>query len=128
MKGKGTEELEQSKSTSLKIQEATSKSVAVITKSVRHTNQGHLPTKVTPVIDLTDEPVIQCDVPVIENNFVDDCKQMIKMTTNNRYKLLQINFDVNTFIYCLGTNFMQSFIFLNIKTYNLIQLILFATK
>ena len=40
---------------------------------VRHTNQGHLPAKVTPVIDLTDEPVIQCDVPVIENNFV-DCK------------------------------------------------------
>ena len=74
MKGKGTEELEQSKSTSLKIQEATSKSVAVITKNVRQTNQGHLPTKVTPVIDLTDEPVIQCDVPVIENSFVYDCK------------------------------------------------------
>ena len=132
MKGKVTKELEQLKSLSLKIQEATSKNVAVTEKNgrqyVRHTNQGHLPTKVTPVIDLTDEPVIQCDVPVIKNNFVDDCKQMIKMTTNNRYKLLQINFDVNTFIYCLGTNFVQSFIFLKIKGYNLIQLILFATK
>ena len=27
-----------------------------------------------PVIDLKDEPVIQCDVPVVENTFVDDCK------------------------------------------------------
>ena len=132
LKGKVTKELEQLKSLSLKIQKATSKNVAVTEKNgrqyVRHTNQGHLSTNVTPVIDLTDEPVIQYDVPVIENSFVDDCKQMIKMTTNNRYKLLQINFDVNTFIYCLGTNFMQGFIFLNIKTYNLIQLILFATK
>ena len=38
------------------------------------TNQVHLPKKVTPVIDLTDKPVIQCDVPVIENTFVHDCK------------------------------------------------------
>ena len=30
--------------------------------------------KVTPVIDFTDEPVIQSDVPVVENTFVDDCK------------------------------------------------------
>ena len=62
----------------MKIQEATSKSVAVIEKNgrqyVRHTKQGHLPTKVTPVIDLTDELVIQCDVPVLGNNFVGDCK------------------------------------------------------
>ena len=48
--------------------------------------------------------------------------------TNNRYKLLEINFDVNTFIFCLGTNFVQSFIFLKIKAYNLIQLIVFATE
>ena len=62
MKGKVTKELEQLKSLNLKIQEATSKNVAVTEKNgrqyVRHTNQGHLPTKVTPVIDLTDEPVI----------------------------------------------------------------------
>ena len=42
--------------------------------NVRHTTQEHLPTKVTPVIDLKNEPVIQCDLPVIENNIVDDCK------------------------------------------------------
>lgn len=34
----------------------------------------HLPTKVTPLIDFTDEPVIRCDVPVVESTFVDDCK------------------------------------------------------
>ena len=76
--GRGTKKFEQLKFLSLKIQEVTSKSVAVTERNernyVRHTNQGHLPTKVTPVIGLTDEPVIQCDVPVIENNFVDDCK------------------------------------------------------
>ena len=33
-------------------------------------NQGHLPTKVTPIIDFKDEPIIQCEVPVIENTFV----------------------------------------------------------
>ena len=33
-------------------------------------NQGHLPQKVTPVIDFTDEPVIHCGVPVVENTFV----------------------------------------------------------
>ena len=37
------------------------------------TIQGHLLRKVTSVIDFTDEPVIQCDVPVVENTFVDDC-------------------------------------------------------
>ena len=69
--GRVTKELEQVKSLNWKIEEATSESVAVTEKNgrqyVRHTNQGHLPTKVTLVIDLTDEPVI-------ENNFVDDCK------------------------------------------------------
>lgn len=29
-------------------------------------NQGHLPPKVTPVIDFTDEPEIQCEAPVVE--------------------------------------------------------------
>ena len=62
--------------------------------------------KATLVIDFINEPVI----PVVENTSVDDCKWMIKMT-NDRYKLLQINFDVNTLIYCLGTNFVHSFNF-----------------
>ena len=47
MKGRGTKEVEQLKSLSLKIPEATSKSVAVT--YVRHTNQEHLPTIITPV-------------------------------------------------------------------------------
>ena len=71
MKERGTKELKQLKSLSLKIQELTWKSVAVTEKIekqyVRHTNQGHLPTKVTLVVDFTDEPVIQCDVPIVEN-------------------------------------------------------------
>ena len=40
-------------------------------RQIIYTNQGHLPTKITPVIDFTDEPVIQCDVAVEENTFVD---------------------------------------------------------
>ena len=75
-KRKGYEELlEQLKSLSLKIQEATSKSVAVTEKKVkrfvRHINQpGAFTYKSYP-----DEPVvIRCDVPVVENTFVDDCK------------------------------------------------------
>ena len=47
----------------------------------RHTNQGYLPTKVTPAIDFTDKTVIWCTVPVVENTFVDDFKRMIKMVT-----------------------------------------------
>ena len=46
--------------------------------------------------------------------------------SNNRYKLLQINFDVSTFIYWLGTNFGHSFSFLKIKEYNRIHLIVFV--
>ena len=44
---------------------------------------------------------------------------------NDRNKLLLINFDVNTLIYCLGTNLVQ---FQFLKTYNLIQLISFVPK
>ena len=43
-------------------------------RQIIYINQGHLPTKVTSVNDFTDEPVIQCDVPVVKNYFVDDCK------------------------------------------------------
>ena len=39
-----------------------------------HTNHGHLPTKGRPDIDFSDAPVVQYDVPVVENTFVDDCK------------------------------------------------------
>ena len=79
--GKGCKGITIIKNLSLKIQEATSKSVAVTEKKgkqyvghIVHTNQGHLPTKVTPDIDFTDKPVIRCDVPVVENTFVNDCK------------------------------------------------------
>ena len=38
-------------------------------------NQGHLPTKVSRVINFPDEPVIQCNVLDVEYTlFVDDCK------------------------------------------------------
>ena len=30
-------------------------------------------------IDLTDQPVVQFDIPGVENTFADDCKSMIKM-------------------------------------------------
>ena len=71
-------ELEQLKSLSLKIQEAISNRNVIIKKKrkqyvrqiIYNINQANLPTKVTPVIDFTDEPVIQCEVPVVESNFV----------------------------------------------------------
>ena len=38
-------------------------------------NQGHLPTgNATPNIAFADKSVVQCDVPVVENTFVHDCK------------------------------------------------------
>ena len=55
-----------------------------------NTNQGHLHTKAAPVIEYTNETVIHCDVPVIEKTFIDDFKQLIKMT-NYKCKILQIN-------------------------------------
>ena len=77
MKERGTKQLEQLKSLSLKIQQTTSKSVAITKKKgkqyvtqIIYINQGGLPTKVTLVIDFTNETIIQCEVPVVENNFV----------------------------------------------------------
>ena len=65
MKGRGTKELKQLESLSLKTQEATSKSVSITEKKgkkyvrqIIYINQGHLPTKVTPVIDFTDKLVM----------------------------------------------------------------------
>ena len=53
----------------LKIQETTSKKVAITEKKGKqyvrqfiYTSIGHLPTNVLPVIDFTDETVIQCDM------------------------------------------------------------------
>ena len=34
-------------------------------RQIIYTNNGHLPTKVIPLIEFTDEPVIQCGVPVL---------------------------------------------------------------
>ena len=68
MKEKSTKELEQLKPFSPKIQ-----------KVLKENNMSeiptiHLTTKVTPVIDFTNEPIIWCDILVVENNFVDNCK------------------------------------------------------
>ena len=72
MKGREIREL------SFKIKKATSKGVAITemkekqyVKQIIYVKQGHLSAK---VIDLTDEPVIQCDVPGIENTFLYRCK------------------------------------------------------
>ena len=78
MKRNGAKESGQLKPLSLKIQDAASKNV-VITKEKRkqyirkimYINQVHLPAEFTPVIDFTDELVIQCDFPVVKNTFVD---------------------------------------------------------
>ena len=53
-----TKELEQLKHLSLKINKVTSKDVTII----------------APDIGFTDEPVVQCDVPVVKDTFVDDRK------------------------------------------------------
>ena len=94
-----TKELGHLKSLSLKIQETTSKSVVISEKKgkqfvrqIIYINQRHLSTKVIPLIDFADKPVIQCDVPLVE-------------------KLLQISFDMSTFLYSLGTNSGHSFSF-----------------
>ena len=78
--GKGNKESEQLKSLSFKIQEATSKNVPMTEKKgkqyarkIIYTNQENLAIKLIPVINVTDKPVILCDVPVVEN-FVLDCK------------------------------------------------------
>ena len=42
-------------------------------RKIIYTNQGNLAIKLIPVINVTDKPVILCDVPVVEN-FVLDCK------------------------------------------------------
>ena len=43
-------------------------------RQIIYTNQEYLPTKVDPVINYTDELVIEWDVLVVESTFVDDCK------------------------------------------------------
>ena len=77
MKGRVARELERLKSLNLKIQEATSKNLVISEKNgkkfvrqIISANQRHFLTNVTPAIDFTDESVLQCDVPVVENTFV----------------------------------------------------------
>ena len=60
----------------MKIQEVIKKRVAIAeekgkqyVRQIIYTNQGYLPTKVTPAIDFTDKPVIQCNVLVVKNTF-----------------------------------------------------------
>ena len=77
MKGRGTKELEQLKHLNLKIWEAATKNVAITEKKKTVCQRNHIyqpgaSTKVTLDIDFTDEPVVQYDVPVVENTFVDD--------------------------------------------------------
>ena len=74
-------ESEQLKSLNLKMQEGTSKKFAMTEKKKKAicqtnhtTNQGPLTSKFTTVIDYTDEPVIQFDISVVSNAFVNDCK------------------------------------------------------
>ena len=59
------------------MQEAMSKNVAITEKKgkqyvrqIIYINQGHFSTKFTPVIYFTDEPIIQCGVPVVDNTVV----------------------------------------------------------
>ena len=45
-------------------------------RQIIYTNQADLPTKVTPIIDFTDEPIIPYDVQVTEKTFADDYIQI----------------------------------------------------
>ena len=47
-----------------------------------YTDEGHLPTKVTPVIDFTDERVVQYHVSVVKNTFD---MLMIAIDKNNKW-------------------------------------------
>ena len=63
---------------SLKIQ-ATSKKcydhcVKQYVWQIKYTSQGYLPPKIISDIDYTDESVVQFNVPVVENTFVDNWK------------------------------------------------------
>ena len=53
-------------------------------RKIIYINQVHVPTKVTPAIDFTDEPVIQYNVPVVENIFEDDY-MLINDKNNKKY-------------------------------------------
>ena len=66
MDEKGTKESDEIKPLDLKILEAASKNVAITKKKgkqyirqIIYTNQMYLPTKVTPIIDFTDKPLIR---------------------------------------------------------------------
>ena len=52
----------------------TQKKVKRYFRQIKYTNQGHLLSKVTPDINLRDEPVVWFDIPVVQNTFVDNFK------------------------------------------------------
>ena len=75
----------------MKIQKVTSKNISITKKKEKRksnksymvcTNKEHLHTKFTTDIDFTDEPVVQYNLPVVGDTFVDDCKQIIKAIIN----------------------------------------------
>ena len=108
IEGRRTKELEQLKCLSLKIQEAASENVAILIQKESNMMSGesYIPTRTFtyknyPCYWLYRWTVIQCNGPVIENTLVDDRYELennrIIKITKNTYKLLQINFDGNTF-------------------------------
>ena len=77
----GTKEIDQLKHLSLKIQEETTKNVAITEKREKNMlDKSYTPTrgiyllKLLLDIDFTDKLGVQYDLPVVENNFADDCK------------------------------------------------------
>ena len=62
-------EFENTKSYIKKYSDHWGKRKTTYVRQIIYINQGHLAAKVTPPIDFTDEPVIQCEVPVVEITF-----------------------------------------------------------
>ena len=46
---------------------------------------GTISDKLTPDIDFTDRLVVQNNVPVVKNSFVDDWKEIIQMIRDTKY-------------------------------------------
>ena len=107
----------------LKIQEATSKSVALkLLRKKKNNMSGQIIYIIyTPTRDIYLQKLPMLLTLQMKSNSVwcSSCKKyfyrwwkrMIKMI-NNRYKVLQINFDISTSIRYLGPNFVHSFRFL----------------
>ena len=65
---------------------------------------GLLSTKFTPDIDFTDEPIVQCDVPIVKNTFVD-------VNDKNNKLIFANKFWYELWLYCFGDNLVCSFSF-----------------